>query len=121
MKLDEVLPALREGKRIRRDRLIIYLENGELFCDDAWRKEPYFFNEDDIFYQGWEIVPEIIRVADYLVPASGDWVEVSRKELLSVGGLIYQRDVVYIKQTHPVGSQPEGSVLVPGSESEVRE
>lgn len=120
-KLEEVLPALREGKKIRKDKCIVYLDGGELFCEEGGHKEPYFLDSDHIFFQDWEIVPEPVKVADYLVPASSDWVEVSRKEVLSVNGLIYQRDIVYIKQTHTIGQQPWGSVLIPGSKREVGE
>jgi hypothetical protein len=48
----------------------------------------------------WE-TKEPVRVADYLVP------------LEFIG--------VYIKQTHPIGQQPEGAVMVPGSEREASE
>ena len=44
---------------------------------------------------------EPVRVADYLVP-----------EIVGFA----RRRTIYHKQTHPVGQQPEGSVMVSGSE-----
>jgi hypothetical protein len=44
---------------------------------------------------------EPVRVADYLVP---------------YGPKLCDNRQVYDKQTHPIGQQPEGAVLVPGSE-----
>jgi hypothetical protein len=49
----------------------------------------------------WE-TKEPVRVADYLVP---------------FGRHIYDNKI-YDKQTHPTGQQPEGSVMVPGSEKD---
>lgn len=98
MKLEEVLPALREGKKIRakgwRPECYIMCNKDE-FIDE--RGHEFGFMTIGHLKADWEIVPEPTRVADYFVPYR-------------------RRSDVYFKQTHFIGSQPEGSVLVPNSE-----
>ena len=106
MRFEEVLPALREGKKVRRA---------------AWNKHSYYCLSIDDLDNGtelrvlleddWEIVREPKRVADYLVPdftsrwvsATGRWVRPSNPDK-------------YFRQTHEVDKQPKGSVMVPGTE-----
>lgn len=116
MKLEEVLPALREGKKVRRTcwapGLFVKLNyNGTNIITEIGKEcnLPSFH----ILADDWEIVPEPKRVADYLVPdftsrwvsATGRWVRPSSP-------------TTYFKQPYEVGSQPEGSVMVPGTERE---
>lgn len=58
---------------------------------------------DLVEYLGKERPKEPTRVADYFVQYRS------------------RRSDVYFKQTHPIGSQPEGSVMVPGSERNATE
>ena len=55
----------------------------------------------------WE-KKEPVRVADYLLPSPFS---------LGVGGKCLRWNL----ETHPIGQQPEGSVMVPNSEREVTE
>lgn len=106
--LEDVLPALREGKRIRNIRWPVgryfeLSECGRVLDQDGVHDSA--LTEIEWLWEGWEIVPEPTRVADYLVPLihpdnKRDW---------------------FVKETHPIGQQPEGSVMVPGSEKEVTE
>lgn len=108
MKIEDILPALREGKRARRpdwpegltvtfDRKIglIDSEGDELEINLA------YLHADD-----WELAPEPIRVADYLVP-----------RFLHPDNNKYW----YVKEEHPIGMQPKSSFLVPNSEREATE
>lgn len=54
----------------------------------------------------WE-VPEPTRVADYFVPIN---------KVPSAKMLHNNEDFWYCKMEYPIGQQPEGSVMVPGSE-----
>jgi len=90
--LEEILPELRKGRKARRA---------------CWPAEDRIPNIRGISWEStiaddWELLPEPVRVADYLV-------EARPTRLMPY----------YIKETHPIGRQPEGSVLVPGSEREV--
>ena len=114
-KFEDIIPDIRKGKKFRRASWKagkhIYLERdvpnwGDVLTDQDGLSAIFFafethwiIDEDD----DWEIVPDPTRVADYLVPYNG---------LVPHNGPI----IVYTKQTHPIGRQPEGSVLVPGSE-----
>lgn len=105
MRLEEVLQALREGRKIRakgwRSGCYIVRHNGG-FVDE--RNHSFVFESLGQLDADWEIVPAPVPMADYLV---------STEVLIdgcSVINLWYQR------QTHPIGKQPKGSVLVPGTE-----
>lgn len=63
MKIEEIMPALRAGKKIRRkcwyDFLDIRVENGNCFlarngknAEDIWD----FMNSDDLLATDWEVV-----------------------------------------------------------------
>jgi hypothetical protein len=92
VKLEEILPEIRKGRKARRkDFAMVDLDPGDKYLD---------LDVDDLLADDWELVPELIRVADYLIP------------------LIHpdnKRDY-FVKETHPIGQQPEGAVMVPGSE-----
>ena len=106
MKFEEVWPYILKGKWVQRAKgaMKIRLDpDAKCFIDDEESgidlNATSTFNS--LFYcDDWELVPEPVRVADYLVP------DASHPE-------------VYIRRTHPIGQQPDGSVLVPGSEREV--
>lgn len=70
MKFEEVLPALREGKKIRRkDRvwqnnygfLLISETENKIFSDNAWESD-YKITKDDLNADDWEIVKEKKKV-----------------------------------------------------------
>lgn len=67
MKLEEVLPALREGKRIRRrcyvDGGYILIEEGSMISSSGHCES---LDEDDIFADDWEIVPEPKKIQSWL-------------------------------------------------------
>lgn len=108
MKLEEVLPAIRQGKQVRRkgwDKFDNWLER--LQASYAWES----VLEDD-----WEIVsvskrvgmitddyaivaPKPKRVADYAVPC----VPLGARQLYSV-------------QTFEIGTEPESALRIEGSE-----
>lgn len=100
MKFEDILPQIREGRKARRtmwdDHYFISMtKSGTIFdCAGDSRVIPGIeMNAND-----WELVPELVRVADYLVPnLVGDY---------------------YHKETYPIGQQPEGAVMVPNSERE---
>lgn len=54
------------------------------------------------------------RVADYLVLQPTRWSKYQKD------GIVFYKDT-WFKETHPIGQQPEGSVLVPGSEKTIDE
>ena len=57
---------------------------------------------NSLFYcDDWDLIPNSIQVATYKIP----WLMES----------------LFLQQTHPIGQQPEGAVMVPGSEKEVTE
>jgi hypothetical protein len=62
-------------------------------------------NVDDLLADDWELVPEPVRVADYFVPISTAHVAFNTTN-----------STLYEVQRHTIGQQPEGSVMVPGSE-----
>lgn len=107
MRLEEVLPALREGKKIRRKRWspgIARAILGAVIFDTRGSMRDFCF--DDVTADDWEVVLEPTRVADYLVP------------IIVIEGWFVKNGRRYERQTHPVGQQPEGAVMVPGSERE---
>lgn len=100
MKLEDVLPALREGKQVRRKGWELPQSHSEhLQICYAW---------ESVTANDWEIVPEPVRVADYLVLRP-------REFQYQKDGILFYRDA-WFKETHPIGSQPPGSVNVPESE-----
>lgn len=109
-RLENVLPALRDGKHIKLGSLIVYLKRYTVYCkradseSDKNFEEEFFFDSNAIFAYGWEIVPEHKRVADYLVP------------MIVIENSIVKKGSRYERQTHPIGQQPDGAFLVPGSE-----
>jgi hypothetical protein len=114
MKFEEVLPALREGKKVRRvawdSAKWVSFVGGDAWLSTGRRVTfgGYLLITDD-----WEIVQEPKRVADYLVPdGTPEWAA-------SIGWWVRPSSTNrYFKETHRVGSQPEGSVMVPGTERE---
>jgi len=89
MKLEEILPEIREGRRARRK---------------SWAKDAWFDSSDDdyidVMADDWELVPEFIRVADYFVPFLTSDPEAQN---------------LWLKATLRVGTQPNGSVMIPES------
>ena len=97
---EDIFPDVRKGRKARRacwEKGLLVLEDDLYVLDGETLLNP--IDNEDILGDDWEIVPEPRRVADYLVP-------------------IPHSDMIYAKQTHPIGQQPEGSVMVPGSERE---
>ena len=89
---------------------LILCSDGTVLVPEGTRYGTYFGfvpNAVDGRRIEWE-TKDPTRVADYLV-------EITHTTLFS---LQYPH---WLKQTHPIGQQPEGSVMVPGSEKEVTE
>ena len=85
---------------------VVLCNDGTVLVPEGARYGTYFGfvpNADEYRLIEWE-TKEPVRVADYLVLTR------------------YRFDAppndkaVWFKQTHPIGQQPEGSVMVPGSE-----
>lgn len=95
-RLEDVLPALREGKKVRRKSWAPTNSVKEFLKRD--------YALGSVLADDWEIVPEPSRVADYLV------------EIADPTPLYHLPFTHWLKQTHPIGQQPEGSVMVPNSE-----
>ena len=60
MKFEEVLPALKEGKKIKRKcwyikKYIVLEENGDIITD---KRQRYVFNKNSLLADDWEIVKE---------------------------------------------------------------
>jgi hypothetical protein len=97
MKFEEVLPALRAGKKVK------------LAC---WGSVTYVdlrsggLTMKCLIADDWEIVPEPTRVADYLC--------LHPHLFAGPFGMTQQ----YYKATFDIGKQPDSAVLVPGSERE---
>lgn len=122
MKLEEVLPALLEGKKIRakgwRPECYIMCNKDE-FIDE--RGHEFGFMTIGHLKADWEIDPEPKRVADYFV-------SIPQCELLDPAKpwfrtvLKYQSTQsvkvgdIYYRDTYAIGEQPKGSVMIPGSE-----
>lgn len=85
-----------------------WTENGHCCVYD---NGDYEENEYDLIVYFGKTEPK--RVADYLVPASK---AVHHRMVESFERLLGTIDAWSCKQTHPIGQQPEGAVLVPGSE-----
>jgi hypothetical protein len=103
--LEEILPQIRAGRKAKRKTwgnpcFMRMTESGIIVVFDGVSRA---FTGIEINADDWELVPEPVRVADYLVRSAV---------------LLYGQDVLYIKKTCPIGQQPEGSVMVPGSERE---
>ena len=131
-RFEEVLPALRDGKKIRRSswdassKYIIASVDGdrsfimECFHDVGNITYPSMI-ASELFTDDWEIVPEPNRVADYLVPMPA---EPFLKDGFPVVLKYHSTNSVkpcdtYYRDTFPIGQQPGGSVMVPGSERNV--
>lgn len=109
-RLEDVLPALREGKRIRNkscSKEDYFVLKNETLCDHSGDRRAIILAES-LLSEDWEIVHEPTRVADYLQPDPFS---------MSVSGKCSR----WTSKTYPIGQQPEGSVMVPGSEREVGE
>jgi hypothetical protein len=99
--LEEILPEIRKGKKARLKGWPIKIwPPNDLFSKEHLTS----LNVAAVLSNDWELVPEPVCVAGYLVPVP----------FLKDAG-------IYAKETYPIGQQPEGSVLVPGSEREVVE
>lgn len=105
MRLEDILPEVRKGRKHKQKS---WSETYAMF-DTSDHSYGVYTNAggfielmelegDDLLADDWELVPELVRVADYLVPnLVGDY---------------------YHKETYPIGQQPEGAVMVPNSERE---
>lgn len=97
---EDIFPDVRKGRKARRacwEKGLLVLEDDLYVLDGETLLNP--IDNEDILGDDWELVHEPTRFADYFVPH----------------GLR-----IYVKETHPIGSQPEGSVMVPGSERDAR-
>lgn len=118
MRFEEVIQALREGKRVQNSSMVgtnsyIALDTKSkcltYVCDGvAGNWSTHGIGEDT-----WEIFPETMRVADYLVHSNGVW-----QTDLSIGYVKSQLYSVWLQKTYRVGEQPEGAIMIPGSERE---
>ena len=108
-RLEGVFPALREGKFVRSSTLNKEIRLGPDRLLDRDGHE-VAMNRRWLFWEDWEIVPEPVRVADYFCPLP--------EKITAPDGQIIKLDKVYGLATLPIGQQPEGSVMVPGSERE---
>ena len=105
MKFEEVLPAFKEGKKIRSkkvnalfDYLVLNSEGAVIDCSGFRCSETFVdcILED---LDDWEIVKETKRMAKYLVP-------------ISLNNYLYE------KQEHEMGKEPIFSVMMPGTDYE---
>jgi hypothetical protein len=116
--LEDILPQIRKGRKARRkpfsEVYIQFDKASDAICDftkdGRWADVTELVSED-LLADDWELVPQPTRVADYLVQQEGVW----------IGSGFSSIRKPYAKETHPIGQQPEGSVMVPGSEREVTE
>jgi hypothetical protein len=109
MYFEEVLPALRKGRKVRRrgyeniymlskDNLSLYDgEDGQYLLDAPSTFDSVFFCDD------WEVVPILLQVADFLVPKqpeviAGKW-----------------EPFEYYRVTLPVDEAPPEAIMVPDS------
>lgn len=119
-KLGDLWADFRAGKPIRsKSAKVPYVQfskddphyGGDCLYDHNDCYDQYFAIELDwMDADDWEIVPEPSRVADYLVETPYKRTDIE-----------HYPPTYWQQSTHPIGSQPEGSVLVPGSEKEVTE
>ena len=120
MKFEEVLPYIRKKEWVQRANgamKITLSPCGSEFINDDRRAID--LNDVDTFdslfhCDDWVVTKKPIRVADYLVEVKHSAHVINKiwgRESVKMESVPY-----YIKQTHPIGQQPEGSVLVPGSE-----
>jgi len=110
MKLEDILPQIRAGRKARYSlygNAYVQIDSEgrlrDFYCDGK-PAEWTILNQKELLRDDWELVPEPVRVADYLV-------EVINRTLL-----YHLPHPYWLKETHPIGQQPEGSVMVPGSE-----
>lgn len=83
---EEVLPALRAGKKVRqkcRPRAVL--------TNESW-------NVQAVLADDWEVVDEPKRVAEYWVPVAN------------------LHSMTALRERHEIGKQPEGAILIPGTE-----
>ncbi len=114
MKLEDILPQIRAGRKARRKGWTPPF-NVQVDRDSGL----HYLTRTDILTDDWELVPEPVRVAVYLVEVKHSAHVITKiweNESVKMKSVPY-----FIKQTHPIGQQPEGSVKVPGSEREVSE
>lgn len=110
-RLEDILPEIRKGRKVRclsRTNHIIMLKGKQLTYEDLSYVCPVQLTSEDILSDDWEIVPEPVKVADYLQPDPFS---------MSVSGKCSR----WVSKTYPVGQQPEGSVMVPKSERNATE
>lgn len=102
MRFEEVLPALRAGKKVR---AVMWRADcsmklvGTTFFDET--QEIFHLTSHALIDYDWEVVPEPVKVADYLVPAS--YLDNYGKKGWTI-------------EIHEIGMQPRTSVLVPDTE-----
>jgi hypothetical protein len=99
MLFEQVLPALRAGKKVKRTGW---------FCSFSLKDLDDGAELNDLLANDWEIVPELKCVADYWVPDSA-WGYVRMNPTAAE----FAR-----KQTYEIGKQPNRSVMIPNSERE---
>jgi hypothetical protein len=105
MKFEEIMPALRAGKKVRL-KAWANLRDEYLSLADSCNAELMLFQ---VVMDEWEVVPEPTRVADYWVPDSC-WGYVR----MDPTAVEFAR-----KHTIAIGEQPDTAVLIPGTEREV--
>jgi len=99
MKIEEVLQALREGKKVKRK---------------GWSQEVSLesrrtsLSVSDLLADDWEVEKSKVLVADYFFP-------VNHSSYYGPDGKFHK---MYAKYSYVVGKQPAEAVLVPGSERE---
>ena len=102
MRFEEILPALREGKKVRRkdwSTMVCWTlkaPDGRLTM--GWPSGEPNVSFENLAAEDWEIIQEPERVADYLY-------------LAKFFGVSF-----WMKGIFEIGKQPDGAVLVPGTE-----
>ena len=102
MKFEEVLPLLREGKKVRRKtwtegRYITASYGLIAVAGDTWMYSEGILDDD------WEIYKEPVTVADYAVP---------------IIGYLWDGYQAYYTEPFEVGKEPEDSLKIEGTTRE---
>jgi hypothetical protein len=99
MKFEEIMPALRAGKKVRLKAWANLRDEYLSLADD--NAELMLFQ---VVMDEWEVVPEPTRVADYWVPT------INRVDNTPSG--------CAFRHTIAIGKQPDTAVLIPGTEKD---
>lgn len=129
MKFEEILPEIRKGRKFRQKSWELghyfFLERdvpdwGDCLTDHNGCSENFSFDISWIIdnVDDWELVPEPVQVADYFILAPPEAFSSGKYHPVWKWRSSQSAKVcdIYYRDTYPIGKQPDGAVLVPGSE-----